>query len=324
MICPICGRQIQDNAKFCGKCGKQVPRCPSCGKVLYKRIRFCSQDGTAIPEHILQLIPETPPAPVQETPQQKPVQQQAPVQEAPRPKPVQRQAPVQKPPQQKPNQPEKSSNTLKVLLIILIAAFVLGIAAGAGYFFASRNSDKSADASAVEKDKHTAPPAKTAKPAQTPNPSAKPTPEPVYIHRYEVIPGDVSWAEAKAACESRGGHLATITSESEYNEICAQADASGLTYLWIGGYPDSSADADHLYAWITGEDWTFEKWYPNEPSQTDTDGTQEDCLCLWNAKYQGTDIGWTFNDQRNSLLAAFPSISGKIGYLCEYDIEVNQ
>ena len=48
MICPICGRQIQDNAKFCGKCGKQVPRCPSCGKVLYKRIRFCSQDGTSV------------------------------------------------------------------------------------------------------------------------------------------------------------------------------------------------------------------------------------------------------------------------------------
>ncbi len=315
MICPICGSQIQDNAKFCGKCGKPVPRCPSCGKVLYKRIRFCPQDGTAIPEQILQLIPETPAVP-----------QPKPVQHVPEhPKPVQRQAPMQKIPQPKaPKKPEKSSNTLKVLLIILIAAFVLGIAAGAGYFFASRNSDRSADASAVEKDKNTAPPAKTAKPAQTPKPSPTSTPEPVYIHRYEVISGDVSWAEAKAACESRGGHLATITSESEYNEICAQADASGLTYLWIGGFANPSADADHLYAWITGEDWTFEKWFPNEPSQTDTDGTKEDCLCLWNARYQDTDIGWTFNDQRNSLLTAFPSVSGKIGYLCEYDIEVNQ
>ena len=42
---------------------------------------------------------------------------------------------------------------------------------------------------------------------------------PEIIHTYEVIAGDLSWEDAKNACEERGGYLATITSEEEYEKI---------------------------------------------------------------------------------------------------------
>lgn len=142
---------------------------------------------------------------------------------------------------------------------------------------------------------------------------------------YEIVIGDLSWEEAKSACEVKGGHLATITSEKEYQEICALADESGLSYLWLGGDLSavrelSSGNSVWLdVAWITGEPWTFDNWYPGEPSFQDVDGTREEYLCLWKAKYQNQNLGWTFNDQRNDIVGASYSISGNIGYICEYE-----
>lgn len=136
---------------------------------------------------------------------------------------------------------------------------------------------------------------------------------------FEIIPGDLSWMEARKACEAKGGHLATITSEEEYEEICELADESGLTYLWIGANLYSETDLWENVGWITGEDWAFSKWYPGEPSKEDVDGAKEYYLCLWKAKYQGEEIGWTFNDQRNDIVEAVSSISGNIGYICEYE-----
>lgn len=137
--------------------------------------------------------------------------------------------------------------------------------------------------------------------------------------KIEIIPGDLSWLEAKKACEVKGGHLATITSEEEYEEICKLADESGLTYLWVGASLYSENDLWENVGWITGEDWSFAKWYPGEPSKEDIDGEKEYYLCLWKAKYQGEEIGWTFNDQRNDIVEAVVSIAGNIGYICEYE-----
>lgn len=144
-----------------------------------------------------------------------------------------------------------------------------------------------------------------------------------YEHTYHIVAADLSWEEAKAACEKDGGHLATITSQEEYDKISKLATSSGLTYLWIGGNVSSDTEAWGDSSWITGEKWTFEVWYSGEPSRSDEDGTMENCLCLWNAKYGGEEIGWTYNDQRNDLVSALPSVSGKLGYVCEHEIEVS-
>lgn len=103
---------------------------------------------------------------------------------------------------------------------------------------------------------------------------------PEIIHTYEVIAGDLSWEDAKNACEERGGYLATITSEEEYEKISEMADRSGLTYLWLGAKLQSDTEEWKQAGWITGEDWTFDNWYPGEPSRQDTDGTKSYfCAC---------------------------------------------
>lgn len=160
-------------------------------------------------------------------------------------------------------------------------------------------------------------------------PEAPPEPEPVvtYEYRYEIIRGDVSWSEANIACQTRGGYLATINSPEEYAEICRIAeemnsrlpDGKQLVYLWMGAnLPQGSSQ----WKWSTGEEIPLANyyWYKNEPSYQDG-SIREDCLCLWDLSHNG--YSWTLNDQRNDLVRDFPNISGKIGYVCEYKVEVS-
>ena len=139
------------------------------------------------------------------------------------------------------------------------------------------------------------------------------------VSSYEYVVKDISWSDAKREAEAAGGHLVVITTEEEYNRICEIASASGLTYIWLGATISSTDEEWGDGSWITGEEWSFEKWYPNEPSKIDIDNTPEFYLCLWNAKYDGKEIGWTFNDQRNDIVAVLPKVSGKIGYIIEYE-----
>jgi len=65
----------------------------------------------------------------------------------------------------------------------------------------------------------------------------------------------LTWATAKSRCQSKGAHLATITSEAEdafiYNELVGPNwDA------WIGA---SDAAAEGKFKWVTGEPWKFNR-----------------------------------------------------------------
>nr|WP_051527054.1 lectin-like protein [[Eubacterium] cellulosolvens] len=163
-------------------------------------------------------------------------------------------------------------------------------------------------------------PTKAPTPTKTPTPTKEPTRVPERISTYKLVTKDVSWQEAEREAEEAGGHLATITDENEYQKVCEVADRSGLTYIWLGARVYSVSE--NWNKWIDGEEWTFEKWYPGEPSKTDkNDHVDELYLCMWNAKHNDADIGWTFNDQRNDIVADYASISGKIGYIIEFEDE---
>ena len=62
MKCPICSKEIADDAKYCLGCGGRIPRCPTCNKVLSRSETFCTYDGTRIPEDVLAVFatPEPP------------------------------------------------------------------------------------------------------------------------------------------------------------------------------------------------------------------------------------------------------------------------
>ena len=382
MNCPICSGTINDNAKFCGKCGNKVPRCPACGTLITKRIKFCTRDGTVIPQEMLDLLPEqdaevtaaigaevaavmTEISEPDKTVLQYPQPASSGTPHPPRnPKTPSRRFCVKcggpceegqticrrcrvaaMDSMNRPVRKKKKSALSIVLILLLVLLLLAGIGVG-GYFLFSEvifpnsqtlqeqdndrddpdeDADADEDRDAADEDEDE--PEETEEPTEAPTeaPTEPPTePEPVYEYFYEVVKSDMSWLEAKSACEAKGGYLATISSQEEFDRISQLAADSGLTYLWVGAYlqSDSSSWADS--AWITGESWTFENWYPGEPSKTDSDGTRESYLCIWKAKYQGNDIGWTFNDQRNDIVAALPSISGKVGYICEYKVEVYQ
>lgn len=134
-----------------------------------------------------------------------------------------------------------------------------------------------------------------------------------HTSRYEIVAKDVSWTEANAECILKGGHLATITSEDEMNQLIDLAEESGLRFLWIGGYT-SVGGSQAFGHWVTGEAFTYSAWYEGEPSRNDMDGTPEMYLMMW--KLNGE---WSWNDQRNDPAAELSYFIGDIGYICEYE-----
>lgn len=316
MICPICHKEIKEGSKFCEKCGSKIPRCPKCGVVIYKKLKFCVYDGTPLSEEMLELLPE-PKAEAVEV-------------------------------KEKPKKKRKAGKIILKILLIIICLLVL-TAAGIGgyiavrgvppfmaeYFHLNEDNMENDDVTEENMDESETVESEENQEEETVDDEAVTEDNELEIeeeletvvvetiHSYEVIAGDFSWQTAKVECENRGGYLATITSKEEYDEICALADASGLTYLWLGALRYSDTDKWEDGSWITGEQWTFDYWYPGEPSMEDLDGTKEYYLCLWNAKYEGNSIGWTFNDQRNDLVNILPSVSGSVGYVCEYEHEGN-
>ena len=133
---------------------------------------------------------------------------------------------------------------------------------------------------------------------------------------YALISDVTDWDTANDTAQAYGYTLAEFDDSFDldaFNEILTQADEAGLTHLWIGG-----ARYQSDYYWSNGEmvdDWWFD-WYPGEPSLMDTDGTPEGYLCLWHAPYEGQDIGWTLNDQREDL-SGFDNLQGKVGALIQ-------
>lgn len=312
MICPICKKDIKDDAVFCVECGRRIPRCPSCGRVIERRMSFCTYDGTKLPEEVVAVFSEEKAVPDD--------------------------------PEEVFESESSENRGMAVPAMCIAAALIFLLAIGIGAHSIMGNQGSSNGNQSVKEEASVTEPAEetsvnTEKISSDETFEEKTEPEqraasggvleseeeeesslPVeYEHIYEVTAGDLSWVEARAACEEKGGYLATITSEEEYEKVCEAIGQTELTYLWIGGLLNPLTDSWEENGWITGEEWTYANWYPGEPSREDADGTKEYYLCLWNAKYDGEEIGWTFNDQRNDLVNAFPAVKGRVGYICEYE-----
>ena len=130
-------------------------------------------------------------------------------------------------------------------------------------------------------------------------------------HRYTVIASDLGWTHAQAACREQGGYLAVISSQEEFDQITALADAQGLTRLWVG-----CRRVDGELVWETDEEVSYIPWAENEPSYQDGyDGVMEDYLMIFR---EGN--AWLYNDNRNDPAADYPAFySGTMGYVCEFE-----
>ena len=61
-----------------------------------------------------------------------------------------------------------------------------------------------------------------------------------------------TWDAAKTHCQSEGGHLASILSEDEQEEV--KNVSSGIKHIWLGG---SDEDQEGVWRWTDGSPWGF-------------------------------------------------------------------
>jgi len=95
-------------------------------------------------------------------------------------------------------------------------------------------------------------------------------------HTYEAVyaPG-LTWAQAQAACEARGGYLATITSAEENDFIKSlfennsafwYFDGANALGPWIGGIQASgSSEPGGGWGWLNGEPFSYTDWSSHDP-----------------------------------------------------------
>lgn len=115
-------------------------------------------------------------------------------------------------------------------------------------------------------------------------------------HTYYVYSGKVTWKKAKALCEARGGHLATITSSGENKFI---KKLVGSKNAWLGATDEAK---EGTWKWITGEKWKYTNW---DSSQPDNGNGGE--------HYLGTYYYEQWNDFANDA-------SDIDSYICEWDM----
>ena len=122
--------------------------------------------------------------------------------------------------------------------------------------------------------------------------------DPTDGHKYEIFHDTLTWEEAKAACEAKGGHLATITSQEEQKMI--ESLNTQNSKLWIGGYKNSAGQ----WCWVTGEPWEYQNWGDGEPNNSSNVVADESCVAVWPVKW---------NDLANS------NTYEQSGYICEWE-----
>ena len=239
--------------------------------------------------------PEKPAAKPEAKPERKP--EKPPVK---KPEPY-RPAPA-KPKKKAPDAQRQSHKAGVLLTVLIICAAVLAV-------LLLRSLGVFGTPSAAETTPTPAPtaPFETAVPTETPTPTPTPKPEPTY----EVVKADVSWADAEAAAEAKGGHLVVIDSAEKWTRVAQLADESGLTYVWIGLY---RADSGEL-AWVKDNIDPVYNWAAGEPSVRDTNGAAENYVLI-----ARRSDGWYYNDCIGDPAAKYPQFyGGKTGYIIEID-----
>lgn len=132
------------------------------------------------------------------------------------------------------------------------------------------------------------------------NVSAEPVQWSANGHFYEavIVPGGITWSDARAAAIAAGGDLATITSPEENQFVFGLIDDSsywihpgGWYGPWIGGYQtpqfpvgieNPAADWHWVNEEVTGEVWSYTNWSACEPD--DSNGQEQNRL-FYDAPY---------------------------------------
>ena len=78
---------------------------------------------------------------------------------------------------------------------------------------------------------------------------------------YELFDKNLTWTDAARFCESRNGHLVTITSEQEQSLIETMLEKGSMHQYWIG-----LSSVSGQFQWITDEEYAYSHWDAGEPN----------------------------------------------------------
>lgn len=129
-----------------------------------------------------------------------------------------------------------------------------------------------------------------------------------YTHNYKLIQSNLNWEEAKAYCESLGGHLATITSKEEEEKVLAIVNSSDVKVLWLGA---NDLNSTGNFKWVNGDDFSYYNWAVNEPNN---EGGVEHYLVLYKI-----EENWLWNDGPINTNEYYKAEN--IGFVCEWEVE---
>jgi cell division protein FtsB len=134
--------------------------------------------------------------------------------------------------------------------------------------------------------------------------------------RYKIISGQMSWEEAVTDAKSRGGHLATITSEAEWEAIRNEVGEIPFRH-YLGGTDEKT---EGVWQWITNEAWKFSKFAKGQPDNNqkfvEEYGSEQDYLITWTETENGNRL-W---DDNHNYSKGDPQIHG---YILEYGYYTN-
>ena len=100
-------------------------------------------------------------------------------------------------------------------------------------------------------------------------------------HRYVLYNSGKTWTEAEQWCEKNGGHLASITTENEWNNVKDLLCQLNGINTWLGAENTSGS-----WKWASGEAWsTTDTWYPWANGQPN---------CAYNAEHYLGSFGGGF------------------------------
>jgi hypothetical protein len=122
-------------------------------------------------------------------------------------------------------------------------------------------------------------------------------------HTYQFVQTKKTWTEARSYCESLGGYLVTITSESEEAFIFDRILKHSNRDIWAGA---TDKDVEGNWKWITGEAFEYTNWRQGEPNN---ENGIEDYLEL------RLVFGFKWNDVPNAVK--------KNWFICEWDPQLN-
>ena len=122
-------------------------------------------------------------------------------------------------------------------------------------------------------------------------------------HYLVVRNSEVSWQEAKEACEELGGHLVTITTKEESNFLLTLINSTSDFSYYMGGYRFCSDG----WEWITGEPWGFTDWRYDQPDNVAN--SQAFLRIVYSSRY-GWHYDWDDIDGNTSE---------STGYICEWE-----